>query len=264
MTVNIVFNRPWLVSLILAGCVTACSSTKKSRYALEHDLAPTRTPTAEEMQNPEVYYMPPSRGGNQPEYQVLGKTYQVLPSADGFEQQGIASWYGRKFHGHLTSNGETYDMFAMSAAHKTLPIPVFVEVTNLDNGRKAIVRVNDRGPFHEGRIIDLSYSAAYKLGVTASGTANVKIRTLATTPGGYILVDSAPQREGLDKTASALALLFQMDTQVLQAEEEFDLLVGPFADEERLRETLAHLTMSGYPAKRYTQTSELTNKEEVN
>lgn len=120
----------------------------------------------------------PSRYGNPESYQVAGKTYHVLDSAEGFRQQGVASWYGTKFHGRRTSSGEPYDMFAMTAAHKTLPIPVFVEVTNLENDRRIVVKVNDRGPFHEGRIIDLSYAAASKLGVTETGTAPVKIRVI--------------------------------------------------------------------------------------
>lgn len=122
----------------------------------------------------------PSKYGNPDRYEVNGKTYYTLDSAEGFEQKGIASWYGNKFHGRRTSSGEEYNMYAMTAAHKTLPIPAYVEVNNLDNGRKAIVRVNDRGPFHEGRIIDLSYAAATKLGVAQTGTANVTIRVITS------------------------------------------------------------------------------------
>ncbi|NOQ89725.1 MAG: septal ring lytic transglycosylase RlpA family protein [Gammaproteobacteria bacterium] len=122
----------------------------------------------------------PSKYGNPDSYKVFGETYHVMDSAAGFQQKGIASWYGNKFHGERTSSGEDYDMYAMTAAHKTLPIPVFVEVTNHDNGRKAIVKVNDRGPFHEGRIIDLSYAAATKLGVAKTGTANVSIRVVSS------------------------------------------------------------------------------------
>ena len=120
----------------------------------------------------------PSKYGNPDSYTVMGKTYYVMDSAEGFKQKGIASWYGNKFHGKRTSSGEDYNMYAMTAAHKTLPIPVYVEVTNVDNGRKAIVKVNDRGPFHQGRIIDLSYAAATKLGVAQTGTANVSIRVM--------------------------------------------------------------------------------------
>ena len=121
-----------------------------------------------------------SKYGNPDSYEVFGNTYYVKDSAQGFQQKGIASWYGNKFHGKRTSSGEDYDMYAMTAAHKTLPIPVFVEVTNHDNNRKAIVKVNDRGPFHQGRIIDLSYAAATKLGIAQTGTANVSIRVVTT------------------------------------------------------------------------------------
>lgn len=119
-----------------------------------------------------------SKRGNPSSYVVFGKRYHVLDSSDGFVQRGIASWYGTKFHGRPTSSGEVYNMHAMSAAHKTLPIPVYVHVKNLDNGRSLVVRVNDRGPFIAGRIIDLSYAAAKKLGVDGPGTANVEIRTV--------------------------------------------------------------------------------------
>ena len=114
-------------------------------------------------------------------YRVLGKTYEVMKSSNGFVQKGDASWYGTKFHGRKTSSGETYDMFAMTAAHKTLPIPTYVEVTHRGNGRKIIVKVNDRGPFHEGRIIDLSYAAAKKLGVASTGTGPVEIKVINTS-----------------------------------------------------------------------------------
>jgi len=119
-----------------------------------------------------------SNYGNPESYEIAGKTYHVLDDSEGFEQQGMASWYGTKFHGRRTSSGEAYDMFAMTAAHKTLPIPVFVEVINLDNDRRIVVKVNDRGPFHDGRIIDLSYAAATKLGVSKIGTAPVRIRVI--------------------------------------------------------------------------------------
>jgi rare lipoprotein A len=120
----------------------------------------------------------PSQQGNPSSYVVFGKRYYVLDSSEGFVQRGIASWYGTKFHGRSTSSGEIYNMHAMTAAHKTLPIPVYVQVKNLDNGRSTVVRVNDRGPFIAGRIIDLSYAAAKKLGVDGPGTANVEISVL--------------------------------------------------------------------------------------
>jgi len=120
----------------------------------------------------------PSRYGNPPSYVVNGKRYYTLKSSRGFVQRGIASWYGSKFHGRRTSSGEPYDMYRMTAAHKTLPLPSYVEVTNLANGRRTVVRVNDRGPFHDNRVIDLSYAAAKKLGIVAKGTGLVEIRTV--------------------------------------------------------------------------------------
>lgn len=121
---------------------------------------------------------PKSRGGNFSPYTVLGETYTVLDSSKGYKARGDASWYGTKFHGRLTSNGERYNMYAMSAAHKSLPIPTYVKVTNLENRRQIIVRVNDRGPFHSGRIIDLSYAGASKLGMLKKGTARVEVEAI--------------------------------------------------------------------------------------
>ena len=111
-------------------------------------------------------------------YRVAGKWYQPVSHAKGFQQRGIASWYGEKFHGKKTSNGEIYDMYAVTAAHKTLPLGTYVHVRNLDNGNEIMVRINDRGPFVQGRIIDLSYTAAKKIGITTSGTAPVVIIAL--------------------------------------------------------------------------------------
>lgn len=121
---------------------------------------------------------PLSRYGNPDSYVVLGKRYYTLNTAQGFAERGIASWYGDPFHGRRTSSGETYDMYRMTAAHKQLPLPTYVEVRNLDNGRTTTVKVNDRGPFKDNRVIDLSYAAALKLGVVAKGTAFVEIRAL--------------------------------------------------------------------------------------
>ena len=119
-----------------------------------------------------------SRYGNPPEYEVLGTTYRVRESSTGYEAEGLASWYGEQFQGRPTSSREPYDMYLMTAAHRTLPLPTYVEVTNLENGRSVVVRVNDRGPFHPDRVIDLSYVAALKLGYVGAGTARVRVRAL--------------------------------------------------------------------------------------
>jgi len=124
---------------------------------------------------------PRSAHGNPPFYDALGRRYFVLPSAEGYDERGVASWYGPTFHGGNTSSGEPYDMYGMTAAHKTLPLPSYARVTNLHNGRSVVVRINDRGPFVANRIIDLSYTAAAKLDMLRDGTAMVEVRVL--TPG---------------------------------------------------------------------------------
>lgn len=121
---------------------------------------------------------PSSRYGNPRAYVVYGQMYRTMPSSRGYLERGIASWYGRKFHKRLTSSREPYDMFAMTAAHRSLPLPTYVRVTHLENGRSAVIRVNDRGPFHPGRIIDLSYAAAVKLGIADPGSGPVEVRAI--------------------------------------------------------------------------------------
>jgi rare lipoprotein A len=121
---------------------------------------------------------PRSKYGNGPVYEVLGRRYTVMPSSSGYQERGVASWYGKKFHGNLTSNREVYDMYEMTAAHKTLPLPTYVRVRNLRNDRSVIVRVNDRGPFVHNRIIDLSYAAAIKLDMIGDGTSLVEVTAI--------------------------------------------------------------------------------------
>ncbi|MBE0618028.1 MAG: septal ring lytic transglycosylase RlpA family protein, partial [Proteobacteria bacterium] len=111
-------------------------------------------------------------------YEVLGTVYRPMTDAEGYEEEGTASWYGEEFQGRPTSSGETYDMYGMTAAHRTLPLPTYVEITNLENGNRVVVRVNDRGPFHGGRLIDVSYAAAHRLGMVGHGTARVRVRAL--------------------------------------------------------------------------------------
>ncbi|MFT3754980.1 MAG: septal ring lytic transglycosylase RlpA family protein [Pseudoxanthomonas sp.] len=142
------------------------------------DSTPDHVPNLDCIVEPEVIALPRSTIGNKSPYSVLGKQYEVLDKPEGYVERGTASYYGQKFHGRLTSNREVYDMYAFSAAHKTLPLPSFARVTNLDNGESVVVRVNDRGPFHEGRVIDLSYAAAVKLGITQRGTGRVEVRAL--------------------------------------------------------------------------------------
>ena len=170
---------PPMALLLLAGCAHAPPRVSPARQP-----APAAPTTVLPRTAPDVYQIPDavpreeprSAFGNPPFYVVAGHRYVVLPSASGYAERGVASWYGTEFHGLRTSTGEPYDMFAMTAAHKTLPLPSIVEVTNLENGKKVRVRVNDRGPFVAGRIIDLSPAAAEKLGIYGKGQAKVRVK----------------------------------------------------------------------------------------
>ncbi len=146
------------------------------------DGAPAVPPDVANLPEPVPHPEPLARYGNRSPYVVLGKSYTVLPSAAGYDEIGMASWYGTKFDGRVTSSLEPYDLAQFSAAHRTLPLPSYARVTNLENGRSVIVRINDRGPFHDGRLIDLSYAAAIKLGVNVHGTARVEVRGIDTGP----------------------------------------------------------------------------------
>ncbi|MCC5858677.1 MAG: septal ring lytic transglycosylase RlpA family protein [Ectothiorhodospiraceae bacterium] len=175
-----------LLSLLAAlALLAACSTTPPREEPPEKDpdvdYGPADPPDLSRVPEPEPRDEPRSRYGNPESYQVFGRTYHVMDDVVEFEQEGLASWYGKKFHGRRTSSGETYDMYAMTAAHKELPIPIYVRVTNLENQRSVVVRVNDRGPFAPGRIIDLSYAAADRLGMVDQGTARVRIQTLSRT-----------------------------------------------------------------------------------
>lgn len=165
------------ICVLMALVLAACSSSTSSRYSQKHDAAPPLKLDPNRIDDAVPRHEPIKAAGNMSPYKVLGKKYWVMSEkkARKYNEKGTASWYGTKFHGHLTSNGETYNMYKMTAAHKSLPIPSYVKVTNLSNGRTAIVRVNDRGPFHSDRIIDLSYAAATKLGYHNKGTAKVRV-----------------------------------------------------------------------------------------
>lgn len=176
-----------LFTALLSISISACQAT--SRYALDQDGPPERYRDVTSIPNATPKREARSRYGNPPSYVVRGKRYAVLPSAKDYKARGIASWYGRKFQSYRTSSGEPYDVYGMTAAHKSLPLPTYVKVRNLDNGREVIVKVNDRGPFHDNRLIDLSYAAAKKLGITAHGTGLVEIEALE---GGRSIVNNTP------------------------------------------------------------------------
>lgn len=199
---------PLALALMLVACGSTpapTTSNSGSRYSIKQDRAPAREVDIASI--PDVVPEPVNRtrAGNVSPYTVLGKTYTVLPTEEGYQERGVASWYGEKFHGHQTSNGEIFDMYKVSAAHKSLPIPSYLRVTNLDNNRSIVVRVNDRGPFHGDRIIDLSYAAALKLGYADRGTARVQLEAIVVNSdmGGRTLAANSQSNTVVDPIAGA-------------------------------------------------------------
>ncbi len=165
-------------ALALSGCSLG---PRRTTPAAPAPVTPAPPASPEDIPDAVPRQEPRSAHGNPPFYDVMGQRYFVLAAADGYLERGVASWYGPTFHGGSTSSGEQYDMYGMTAAHKTLPLPSYVRVTNLKNGRSIVVRVNDRGPFVANRLIDLSYTAATKLDMLREGTTLVEVRAL--TPG---------------------------------------------------------------------------------
>ena len=246
------------ISLLLLLC--SCSSYEPEpnagRYSQAKDSIPQRLPTLLEMTDPEPKSEPLSPGGNRP-YRLFGQSYTPLTDATAHTELGIASWYGNKFHGHLTSNGETYNMFAMSAAHKTLPLPSYVKVTNLDNGKSAIVRVNDRGPFHRDRIIDLSYSAASKIGMLQQGTARVQLQLLQSpamlaqhkqTADCYIQVFASADNSKAQQILQQIKQQQALPAEIHPGSGIFRLRVGPTRDKQQAQQWLNRLRAGNFPS----------------
>lgn len=232
--------------LVLSGCISPPLVERK-------DGGPKRPVDVSGVENAVPRAEPRTRAGNASPYTVLGNTYYVLQSSRGYRRTGVASWYGTKFHGKSTANGETYDMYAMTAAHKTLPIPSYVKVTNLNNQRSVVVRVNDRGPFHGDRIIDLSYAAAAKLGFVDQGIARVEVVALeagqptadVTAPQPVAVRQPFLQAGAFGSQSAALALrqrltrLTALPVTVKRGEDGDSLYrvrIGPIADAGQMRE----------------------------
>ena len=237
--------------LFISAALSACGSLPHNRYNISQDRAPTRDVDHQQIANAVPKHEPRSKYGNPKTYVVQGRRYTIRDNVRGFRQTGIASWYGTKFHGHRTSSGEPYDMYAMTAAHKTLPLPSYVEVHNLDNGRKIIVRVNDRGPFATGRIIDLSYVAAKKLGITAEGTGRVEIRVVeaaapaanttpvTTTPIKRVSTQTVPTQ--IASTKPTVASIPASSTSANNDPGQLYLQVGAFTDSNNATQLLNQL-----------------------
>lgn len=256
----------WVAIVLgLTGCVSSLRPSSQTHAVV--DGVPEEDIDVTYLADAVVERVTVTNAGNKSPYTVLGQTYHINHQIEGFEETGYASWYGKKFHGRKTSNGETYDMFAMTAAHKTLAIPTYVRVTNLENQRTAVVRVNDRGPFHDGRIIDLSYAAAKKLDYHKNGTAKVKIEVLTyedetkvpdtlaaepvtSRPAATLPAPSAPsvrtylQAGAFSKQASAMQLQRRLYTiagisvEIYEAPNDrlYKVLIGPIEDDIQLLE----------------------------
>ncbi|MFO1505367.1 MAG: septal ring lytic transglycosylase RlpA family protein [Steroidobacteraceae bacterium] len=196
----------------MAGTLAACGAPPQRAEPAPAVAVPERTPPPpppadlDAIPDAVPRAEPRSSRGNPVSYEVFGTRYHVLATSEGYKERGIASWYGPDFHARPTSSGEPYDMYAMTAAHKTLPIPAYARVTNLSNGRSVIVRINDRGPFVANRIIDLSYTAAHKLDMWRAGTAFVEVEVITPGAGGNIARDLTAAAPAAAPASPAAAL----------------------------------------------------------
>lgn len=252
-----------ILLVLLITLLAGCSPRKPEDKTV--DSAPNRVLDPNSIQDAIPRAEPRSRYGNPESYVVFGKRYRVMRSSENHVERGIASWYGTKFHGRRTSSGEPYDMYEMTAAHKTLPLPTYVMVTNLRNGRSTVVKVNDRGPFHENRIIDLSYAAATKLGIIDKGTGLVEIQTIdmarpyqtpvavqsvtGTVPELYIQVGAFSSRMNADRLRQRLQSSLEHDVRVqpgLRANSEvYRVQVGPVGNTEQADALSQQLAQQG-------------------
>ncbi len=195
---------------------------------------------------------PLSYYGNPLSYKMDDKVYQILRTSKGFHQEGLASWYGADFHRKRTSNGESYDMYAITAAHKTLPLPSYVRVTNLNNGRSIVVRVNDRGPFHCDRVIDLSYAAANALGFIIEGTTKVSIDAMSMPNyedpvGQYFLqVASLSKPSNAKKLKERLEREYRLPVVMGRITDLYTIAVGPFVNTRKLEQVRYRLAQIGF------------------
>ncbi|MCI0732234.1 MAG: septal ring lytic transglycosylase RlpA family protein [Methylococcaceae bacterium] len=253
--------------LVIHGCAGTNHSIRKSSHA-QRDGAPDNPIDVDKVPDPIPRHEAKSKSGNPSSYVVWGKRYYVMHEARDFVQRGLASWYGTKFHGRRTSSGEPYDMYAMTAAHKTLPLPCYLQVKNLENGRSIVVRVNDRGPFHDHRIVDLSYTAAKKLDIVRTGTGYVEIRNITpprqTVPVTivrrtdstklYVQIGAFKNRANADKLLSSIDRPWLPDTRIkagtLDREPVYRVQLGPIDTFGEARRVVARLGEIGFTSTR--------------
>lgn len=252
--------------VLMAGCSqqpaqkTPPTTGNEGRYKHDKDFGPDEDVDLSHVPDAVPRHEQRTRAGNKNPYTVLGKTYYLMEDETAYRERGHASWYGKKFNGYHTSNGELYDMYAMTAAHKTLPIPSYVRVTNLQNGKSVVVRVNDRGPFHDGRIIDLSYAAAQRIGIHKTGTGYVEVEIALPNdatpiprrpqtqqgqvesvlpPGTFLQVGAFGSRQAAQDFANRLRAQLTIPVVVTSASQPREIhrvRVGPFKDAASLQQ----------------------------
>jgi rare lipoprotein A len=233
-----------VVLVALVGCVSPTLRIPEPR-----DGPPAQSPVdLALLPDPVPRQEPKSARGNPPSYTVLGKTYRVMESASGYQATGRASWYGSKFHGRTTSSGEPFDMFALTAAHRNLPLPTYLRVTNLENSRTTIVRVNDRGPFHAERLIDLSYAGAVKLGFANHGTARVRVEVIEDVADFFLQAGAFADLAAADGLKSALGSLTGTPAYVVRVSKDtlFRVRLGPIKGRPEALRLQALITAAEY------------------
>ena len=239
----------------IALTLVACGGGSSPERHDGPDGPPARDISPSKVKDAVPRYEPRSPYGNGPVYEVWGKTYRVMDSAVGYRERGTASWYGAKFHGRKTSSGEPYDLYKATAAHRTLPLPTYAEVTNLDNGEKVVVKINDRGPFHSERIIDLSYGAAVRLGMVEQGTGRVEVRAITfdgqdanakLAKDTYLQVGAFSQKSSAKSLEDSLQDAGVRKVDVKRSDGFHKVLVGPFKRADDLNEASDRIVELGY------------------
>ncbi|MDQ2993465.1 MAG: septal ring lytic transglycosylase RlpA family protein [Pseudomonadota bacterium] len=242
---------------ILFSLILGFTAITAPAYTLDVDGPPQHKVDLSNVDEATPQDEPISAYGNPDSYVVDGVRYNVLTSTDGYSKSGIASWYGNKFHGHLTSSREPYDMFKMTAASPDLPVPCYVKVKNLDNNREVVVKVNDRGPFHSNRLIDLSYAAANKLGIIGRGTGNVRVSAIsfatskmAALHHRYIQVGAFALRSNADQLRQKISSTIEHPVRIRETYAQnnqtlYRVEVGPLKSQDSLHEVRKTLLAHG-------------------
>lgn len=243
----------WAVFLAAALILASCAGD-----GVRRDGPSTRSISPSDVRDAVPRPEPRARYGNRSPYEVLGKRYTVLGSSAGYKERGVASWYGRKFHGRRTSSGEVFDMHKATAAHRSLPLPTYAEVTNLDNGRKVVVKINDRGPFKDSRLIDLSYGAAVKLGMAATGTARVEVRAISfdaprtaqpavkVADGTFLQVGAFGSRKAAEELAGRMMLEHLQPVSIQRGGDLYKVWIGPYQSQSDIEFAANRLVELGF------------------